>query len=246
MSAQDMYNCPKEVKESGRKLKFKLLGILGQADWQKGVQELSSAPERLICPLFSALLNREAAIRWHAVSAFGWVVPKLAESSLERARVVMRRFIWNLTDESGGIGWGAPEAMAEIMACHSTLAEEYHSILCSYILNKQGPDNFLEYMPLRQGAFWGVARLAEARPDYARKASTALEEALQKEQDLLILGLAALALGLVNGPEALKKTSFLEKQNSPIELYWNHEFQKTSVAELALAGENIPKWKFDS
>jgi len=40
----------------------------------------------------------------------------------------MRRLMWNLNDESGGIGWGNPEAMGEILACHEALANEYAPI----------------------------------------------------------------------------------------------------------------------
>ena len=58
----------------------------------------------------------------------GALVFSLAEQDMESARVVMRRLMWNLNDESGGIGWGSPEAMGEIMARHSGLAEEYSKI----------------------------------------------------------------------------------------------------------------------
>jgi len=36
--------------------------------------------------------------------------------------------MWSLNDESGGIGWGAPEAMGAIMARHTGLADEYANI----------------------------------------------------------------------------------------------------------------------
>jgi len=52
---------------------------------------------------------------------------------MESARVIMRRLMWSLNDESGGIGWGAPEAMGEIMARHEQLTKEYSAILGSYI-----------------------------------------------------------------------------------------------------------------
>jgi len=46
------------------------------------------------------------------------VISNLTEKEMESARVIMRRLMWSLNDESGDIGWGAPEAMAEIIACH--------------------------------------------------------------------------------------------------------------------------------
>jgi hypothetical protein len=86
---------------------------------------------------------------------------------MESARVVMRRLMWNLNDESGGIGWGSPEAMGEITAGHGRLADEFAGILISYI-NPAG--NFLEHELLQRGSLWGVGRLAHARPLLARPA----------------------------------------------------------------------------
>jgi len=97
----------------------------------------------------------------------GAVVANLAEQDMESARVIMRRLMWSLNDESGGIGWGAPEAMGEIIASHDGLAKEYVSVLISYVW-KEG--NFLEYEPLQRGAVWGVGRVAQVRPELAQDA----------------------------------------------------------------------------
>ncbi|NIR18057.1 MAG: HEAT repeat domain-containing protein, partial [Desulfobacterales bacterium] len=76
--------------------------------------------------------NEDQDVRWSAVKAMGRVVAKMADEDMESARVIMRRLMWNLNDESGGIGWGSPEAMAEILTCHDGLAKEYAHILISY------------------------------------------------------------------------------------------------------------------
>jgi hypothetical protein len=93
----------------------------------------------------------------------GRVVAAMATEKPEQARIVMRRLMWSLNDESGGIGWGAPEAMGEIMARNKTLAREYRNILVSYT-NPQG--NYLEYEPLRQGADWAMDRVRGVYPDF--------------------------------------------------------------------------------
>jgi hypothetical protein len=99
------------------------------------------------------------------VVAMGVVVDHLAEKDMEAARVIMRRLIWNLNDESGGIGWGCPEAMGEIMARHEGLAKEFASILVSFV---REDGNLLEYKPLLCGAFWGIERLAQGNPHVLR------------------------------------------------------------------------------
>jgi hypothetical protein len=122
---------------------------------------------RAVNPLISFFCSGDSLLRWRAVSGMGVVVSGLAEAEMESARVVMRRLMWTLNDESGGIGWGAPEAMGEITARHAGLAAEFASILVSYIR----PDgNFLEHPVLQRGLLWGLGRLAHARPQAAADA----------------------------------------------------------------------------
>ncbi|MDP3430251.1 MAG: hypothetical protein Q8R89_07980, partial [Desulfomicrobium sp.] len=95
-----------------RETKRHILGLLAGDDWEAGLESMAGLGQQAVAPLFSALCNPSALIRWRAVTGFGIVVAALAAKTPEKARVVMRRFIWSLNDESGGIGWGAPEAMA--------------------------------------------------------------------------------------------------------------------------------------
>jgi len=69
--------------------------------------------------------------------------------------------MWMLNDESGSSGWGAPEAMAEMMACHEGLASEYLPIFISYMDPEK---NYLENPALQQDLLRGLARLAQHRP----------------------------------------------------------------------------------
>lgn len=150
---------------SSRKIKQEVLALLSSADLEYICREVRQYAEKdLVNPLFSALSRPEEMVRWHAVTVFGQVVPRLADQDMESARIVMRRFLWNLNDESGGIGWGAPEAMAEIMLHHDRLGEEYLHMLISY-LRPDGPlehqdGNFLELPFLQRGLLWGIGRLA--------------------------------------------------------------------------------------
>ncbi len=119
---------------------------------------------RVSGPLIALLTDVEETVKWKAVEALGDAVDRLARSDIEAARVVMRRLMWNLNDESGGIGWGMPEAMGEIMARNGVLADEYGLILVSY-LREDG--NFLEMEGLQCGVLWGLHRLSRFRPDIA-------------------------------------------------------------------------------
>lgn len=151
----------------GRGLKRKVYDLLKSADFEQALEELCRLPARqVINPLFSFLYNSDEQIKWRAVTAMGAVVANLADKDMEEARVIMRRLMWNLNDESGGIGWGSPEAMGEILACHEGLAKEYVNILISYTMED---GNYLENEILQRGLLWGIGRLSQVRPHLVRK-----------------------------------------------------------------------------
>lgn len=147
-----------------RKLKRKMFELLSMPDEARAMEQiLLMVPGRAVNALFTYIQNTTESVKWRAVRAMGRVVSAMATEKPEKARIIMRRLMWSLNDESGGIGWGAPEAMGEIMARNKTLAREYRNILLSYV-NPQG--NYLEYDPLRKGADWAIARVKKVYPDF--------------------------------------------------------------------------------
>ena len=136
--------------------------ILYRRDADAGLLELEHYPsKRIVNALLPFLYSQDEIIKWRAVTLIGIFMAYLAEEDMEAARNVMRRFMWNLNDESGGIGWGSPEAMGEILARHEELAGEYAAILLSYA-DKDG--NYLELPMLQRGLLWGIARFSEVAP----------------------------------------------------------------------------------
>ena len=203
------------------------------------MHELCRLPARkVVNPLFSFLCSLDELVKWRTVSAMGAVVSNLAADNPESARVIMRRFIWQLNDESGGIGWGCPEAMGDTMACSSILADEYGCILISYIR----PDgNFLEHGILQRGAIWGVGRLAHRRPDLLSGCGHLLIPYLQSE-DAPLRGLAAWAAGPVADASIIPSLEQLATDNSRFSLYREWQLSEHTVGSLArdaiIAAEN--------
>jgi HEAT repeat protein len=220
----------KNQKLRGRQIKKKILQHLQHEPFDKELDEICRLPlKATVSPLFSFLCSIDEQIKWRAVTALGKVVSDLAALDLESARVVMRRFIWNLNDESGGIGWGCPESMAEVMAQNMGLAEEYGCILISYI---QPEGNYLEHEGLQRGVLWGVGRLAHSYPQYARTISGYLIPYM-KSNDPILRGLAAWAAGPADGVETIPRLKELADDPSQLMLYRNGKFDHYSVGQLA-------------
>jgi HEAT repeat protein len=218
------------LKDSGRRLKKKLFDLLNQGDPDKALQEISRLPCRqVVNPLLSFLQSGDEKLKWGAVKAIGFVVSELADRDPESARVIMRRLMWNLNDESGGIGWGSPEAMGEILAAHSGLAREYAHILLSYA---REDGNYLEHQALQQGLLWGIGRLSEKRPELVRGAAGLLLPYLES-QDEVIRGLSARIMGLLQVKEAAPMIRKLTEDESPLVIMVENNLTTVRVKDLA-------------
>lgn len=218
------------MKDGGRSLKTKLFDLLNRGDPDRALEEIS----RLHCrqavnPLFSFLQSGNEKLKWGAVKAMGYVVSQLADCDLEAARVIMRRLMWNLNDESGGMGWGSPEAMGEILATHSGLAREYAHILLSYA---REDGNYLEHEGLQRGLLWGIGRLSEKRPELVRGAAGLLLPYLAS-QDGMIRGLSARIMGLLQVKEAQPMLRRLTEDESALIIMVENNLTTVRVKDLA-------------
>lgn len=217
-----------------RKLKREITGKL-VADTPDEVLKLLETvpPKQAVTPLISALYSQDPHIRWNAITALGRVVATMAMDDMEHARSIMRRFMWSLNDESGGIGWGAAETMAEAMVHHEGLYEEYARILLSYI---REDGNYLEYPPLRRGALWGLGRLGYARPELLRQIESRryLRDYLH-DADAQSRGLAAWAMGALGEREDILELEKLADSTDPVEIYINGRLVSLTCGEVARA-----------
>ncbi len=217
-----------------KEIKQKILDILSREDISGSLPDLDNFRPRIVLgPLFSGLLNADPVIKWHAVTAMGHVVDTLAVKDLEQGRVVMRRLMWSLNDESGGIGWGAPECMGEIMARNESLAREFKSILFSYLVEREdGADNYLEYEPLRRGAFWGLSRFAQSRPDMGAQAIDNALTGLKAENDPFILACLCIYFRLLGHVPPELEAKIHPVKDHQIELYWDQKLTMARVQDI--------------
>lgn len=145
-----------------KNFKGNILNFLEQDDFEKNLKNIHKfPPKKVVNALFSFLVTTNQTIKQHTIIAMGEVVSRLAEDDIESARIVMRRLMLSVTEESGGIGWNTPEAMGEVMARSEQLANEYHKILISYTV---GGGNELDFEGLQKSVIAGLKRLTEVHP----------------------------------------------------------------------------------
>ncbi|HAA04663.1 MAG TPA: hypothetical protein DCE18_15055 [Syntrophobacteraceae bacterium] len=192
-------------------------------------EEWCAIPVRkAINALFPYLYDTDPRRKWNAVRALGHLVARLADDDREAARNIVRRLIWNLNDESGGIGWGAAEAMGEILANHAGLREEYLQILLSYA---RQDGNLLEHDLLLGGALWGLIRVVETSPDALQGASAHLTMHL-RSRDPMVRALAVRLLGLMGDTGVREQLEHLEGDSTEVMLFGQDGTQSLLIRDL--------------
>lgn len=135
-----------------RKRKAELHEILVRRDFE-GLKTWADSNRNILNTAFSVTFDADLLIRWRAVEALG----HLAEWSRRSERIedFLRRLIWLMNDESGGLGWMAPEALGEILFHVPSMIPAYATILPSYF----------DEEPFESGARYAVYRAALKQPE---------------------------------------------------------------------------------
>lgn len=216
-----------------RSVKKTVRDILADEDWQPRLAELDEfRPVDLVPPLLNLRLDRDEAVRWRSATAFGLTAGRMAEASMEKARVIMRTLMWYMNEESGNLGWGIPHFMAEAMVCNDKIAKEFHKILVSYIFCDEECDgNFLDHPELRRDVYWGLARLAESRPELVAHGEKFFMVGLD-DPDAYNRAYAARVLGLIKAQGARARLAALKDDPAEIRTYHHRELIDTTVGEL--------------
>lgn len=234
-------------KPHGRKTKKKVREILNGNSRTKALGLLEEIPDdQLINHLFSHFYSGDELIKFRSVTAMGELALRLAGDRMEKARIVVRRIMWNLNDESGGIGWGSPEAMGEILARCPELALEYSSILFSY-LDDRG--NFIEHELLQRGVLWGVGTFLKTCPDGLDQITACRIRFFLNSPDPIKRAYAIRALIHGRAFDCGNVPKILVDDSSEVGIFTGWNFMKTRISDMVLActpktGQDHPKAGF--
>ncbi len=217
------------------KLKRQISEVLKRDDWKDTIAELvRQEGNRVSTALYGAIYDKDEKVKHRAISAFGILAKVLSETEFQKVRYLARRNVWMLTEESGGIPWGAPEIMGEIIANERKLAEEFVSILMSYSIDSPlGGDNYLEHDPLRMSVYWGIFRVARKFPDLVldRKHILLIDFRNENNPDLLApLFYIAGEIKLTEAEEFIKKS---EDSDYKLNFYIDDKYYETTLGEAA-------------
>ncbi len=214
-------------KEGSRAIKKNLRTVFS-GNLDDLFEKIESYPvDSIIGPVISFFYHKDPFIKFRAITLIGKIISELFENKTEKARVVMRRLMWNLNDESGGIGWGSAEAMGEAMMQNRGVAKEFGNMLISYI-NMEG--NYLEHPELQKGALWAIFRSGEVNKVQFTEAKKYLPD-FYKSNDSETRGLALLAsIELECEFDPLVK--YFNKDEGVFEVFIGDEFVRYVIKDI--------------
>ncbi len=87
-----------------------------EANDLNSIVSLAKKNRRVLSLLVRSAYDKETLASWRAIKAVGLAARELIKTDYEFLREAVRKLLWSLSDESGGIGWSAPEMLGEIVA----------------------------------------------------------------------------------------------------------------------------------
>ncbi|HHN66053.1 MAG TPA: hypothetical protein ENK09_11880 [Nitrospirae bacterium] len=167
-----------------RKIKKRVRELL-EKNALESLVEFAMDNQRVVSALISMTYDKDSLITWRAIEAVGVITARISEKSPEQAGEIVRRLLWSVTEESGGIGWTALEMLAEIVI---NAPEKFRHIVALL-------PEFYDEEIFREGVLYAIGRIGESEAelfdDYSR-ISEIICEGLESN-DPRIRGLAAWA-----------------------------------------------------
>lgn len=148
--------------------KEEVRSILQRRDFA-GLGEHAAQDKNILRTLSSLLYDSDRLVVWRTIEGLGRVSIKMGEKGLEPLRRLIRQLLWSMNDESGSIGWYAPEAIGEILYNLPSLQGEYLPILVSN----------LETEPFGGGICRAMARISGRFPETIRSYRGELQQSLK-------------------------------------------------------------------
>ncbi len=204
-------------------VKKQIISILEEQSFHE-LSSLSASHHKVVTILISLSYDKKKTLAWRAIEAVGVLSKDIAEIDAEKVRNIVGRLLWMLRDESGGIGWSAPEMLGEIVRNNPELCADIAPIIVS----------FHEEIMLAAGAFRATGRIGNLNNETTGYAIPLLLHNLNSE-DANVRGNAVYALGELGAVGAKFRLESMRDDNGRLDFYDNGELQSVTVSEIASA-----------
>lgn len=162
---------------------------------------------RALSQLVRIAYDKETLAGWRAIKAIGRVARALVKTDDEFLRVTIRKLLWSLSDESGGIGWSAPEILGEIVSADPQKFSDIIPLMAEVYE--------IEERVFRPGVLYALTRIAETAPELVLSYQKVLISALTDEDPMI--NIYALDLVRLLWPVAIHNQKWSNEYKDKIE-----------------------------
>ncbi len=186
------------------------------------IERLARENKKVFSILISLTYDKEDLICWRAIEAMGKAAGAVAGEAPVAVRNVVQRLIWSVSEESGGIGWSAPEMLGEIVINSPQAFEDIPPVLLSF----HEEESFLK------GVLWALGRMARSGIERTRGSFEVAVRALEhKDSSVRGLGLYALAGSITDEVKARVKEMI--RDGGRCVIYRDGQLVETKVGDIA-------------
>ena len=190
--------------------------------------DLAGRKRRVLGLLVSLTFDRDPLVGWRAVEAMGVATDRIAEDDPDCVREHLRRLYWLLSEESGGVCWRSPEAMAEIVRRRPQMFGDFVSIVVTLI--EEMADEDLDHF--RAGILWAIGRLGSLAREELDDVLGTVEACLDND-DPQVRGMAAWCLRQCGRGEVVATREALLSDSCAVDFYQDGELARVTVSDLA-------------
>jgi methylated-DNA-[protein]-cysteine S-methyltransferase len=191
------------------------------------IAELAMGKRRVLGLLISLTYDRDPLIAWRAIEAMGAATELIGQDDPECVRNHMRRLYWLITEESGGICWHAPEAMAEVVHRNADTLSDYVPIIV-WLLREMAEEDLIHF---RAGVLWAIGRLGSMAEKQVDALAPAITDCLN-HVDPQVRGMAVWCLTQCGCHQLLAARDDLLADEAPVTLYQDGQLDDISIGQL--------------
>jgi len=217
----------RQLMKKRQPLKKQLRDLLKEKDFEK-IVEVATERNRALSVLVSLTYNADKQIAWRAVEAMGMAAERIARDDPPYVRDHLRKLYWLLSEESGGVCWRAPEAMAEIVRRTGDLYSDYVPIVVSLIYEMAEEDLEL----FRASILRAIGLLAQQAGEHGEKVLPLVKNSLLNSEPQ-VRGMAVWCLGQLGKGGIFANRPNLLQDDGSVDYYENRSLDRTTVGRLA-------------
>jgi hypothetical protein len=211
-------------------LKQTLVYALEANDYET-VRTLALQSRKVFSVLVRLAYDKTTLIGWRSIRATGHVASLYVKNNYAFLRDAIRKLLWSLSDESGGIGWSAPEILGEIVSVDPGKMADVIPLIADIFA--------IDERVFRPGVLYAMKRISETQPEMVVPYEGLVIRGLNEDDPLAriyaleVVHMLKERISPATLREVISQVDNLRRDNAVAWIYRNDVFEDLEVREIA-------------